>query len=91
MNCFTQLSSEGGKKLQGGYYVNSLRDLGVLLRDTRLHKAVGEFMGRAVLTLTQLFLPPSQGAAAPGQHRGAGSLEEVCVVCSVWDPQLFSG
>jgi len=91
VNCLTQLFSEGGKKLQGGYYVNSLWDLGVLPRDVCLQKAAGEFMGRAVLTLTQLFLPPSLGAAAPGQHRSARSLEEVAAPLLSSVPCALSG
>ncbi|XP_040514389.1 spermatogenesis-associated protein 13 isoform X5 [Gallus gallus] len=48
-------------------------------------------MGRAVLTLTQLFLPPSLGAAAPGQHRRAGSLEEVAAPLLSSVPCALSG
>lgn len=56
-----------------GYYVNKRRDLGIFLKDLRLQKAEGKFMGRVVLTLFQLFLPLIQGRPRDGSGGGGGA------------------
>lgn len=74
--CSWLLGGGGGVVAQNfkcGYYVNKRRDLGIFLKDLRLQKAEGKFMGRVVLTLFQLFLPLIQGRPRDGSGGGGGS------------------